>query len=88
MEELGRDVDGGMRVAATGTISLDGAVGPVGGLKQKTLGARRAGVDVFLVPAGDNAREAAHYADGLKIVPVHSFRQALRALATLASTRS
>ena len=88
MEELGRDVDGGMRVAATGTISLNGAVGPVGGLKQKTIGARKAGVDVFLVPAGENAREAARYADGLKIVPVNSFRQALRALATLASRRS
>jgi Lon-like protease len=83
MEELGRDVDHGLRVAATGTIDLDGSVGPIGGVKQKTLGARRAGVDVFLVPAGDNAREAARYAHGLRIVPVHSFRQALRALATI-----
>jgi PDZ domain-containing protein len=83
MEELGRDVDHGLRVAATGAIGLDGSVGPIGGVKQKTIGARRAGVDVFLVPAGDNAREAARYADGLRIVPVQSFRQALRELATL-----
>jgi Lon-like protease len=87
MEELGRDVDHGLRVAATGTLDLDGSVGPIGGVKQKTLGARAAGVDVFLVPAGDNAREAARYADGLRIVPVKSFRQALRALTTVARHR-
>jgi PDZ domain-containing protein len=83
MEKLGRDVDRGYRVAATGTINPDGSVGPIGGVKQKTIGARRAHVDVFLVPAGDNAQEARRYAKGLKIVPVESFRQALRALATL-----
>jgi PDZ domain-containing secreted protein len=53
-------------------------------LKQKTIGAKKAGVDVFLVPAGDNAQEARRYANGLKIVPVKSFQQALRALATAA----
>jgi len=88
MEELGHNVDHGLRVAATGTIDLEGRVGPIGGVKQKVLGARKSGVDVFLVPAGDNAREAARYADGLKIIPVQSFRQALRALATLGRATS
>jgi PDZ domain-containing protein len=83
MEELGRDVDRGHRVAATGELTLDGTVNPVGGLKQKTIGARRAHVDVFLVPAGDNAAVARRYAHGLRIVPVKSFRQALSVLATL-----
>jgi Lon-like protease len=83
MEELGRDVDRGHRVAATGELALDGSVLPVGGLKQKTIGAKRADVDLFLVPAGDNARVARRYADGLRIVPVNNFRQALSALATL-----
>jgi PDZ domain-containing protein len=55
---------------------------PVGGLKQKTIGARRTGVDVFLVPAGDNAAEAQRNAGGLRIVPVDSFQQALRYLTT------
>ena len=54
-------------------------------LPQKTIGARRADVDVFLVPAGENAREARANADGLRIVPVESFQQALRALATSAA---
>jgi Lon-like protease len=83
MEELGRDVVHGHKVAATGEIFPDGTVGPIGGIKQKTIGARQAHVDAFLVPAGENAREARKYADGLRIVPVETFPQALRALATL-----
>ena len=87
MEELGRDVDRGRRIAATGEIFLDGKIGPVGGLKQKTIGARQTGVDAFLVPAGDNAAEARKYAHGLRIIPVETFPQALRALATLPKTQ-
>jgi len=82
-EELGRDVDRGHKVAATGELCADGSVVPVGGLKQKTIGAKRAGVDVFLVPAGDNADIARRYAGSMRVIPVHSFRQALHALATL-----
>jgi len=83
LQELGRDVTHGHKIAATGEIALDGSVGPIGGVKQKTLGARKAGVDAFLVPAGENAQEARRYADGLRIIPVKNFPQALRALATL-----
>ena len=64
LEKLGRNVDGGRKIAATGELFLNGAVGPIGAVKQKTIGARRAGVDAFLVPAGDNAREARKYAEG------------------------
>jgi PDZ domain-containing protein len=83
MEELGRNVVHGHEVAATGEIFANGAIGPIGGIKQKTIGARRAGVDAFLVPAGDNAREARKYAHGLRIIPVQNFQQALHKLATL-----
>jgi Lon-like protease len=83
LEELGRDVDRGYRVAATGEIELDGGVAPIGGIVQKTRGAREAGIDVFLVPAGDNARDARRNAGGLRIIAVESFQQALRRLATL-----
>jgi PDZ domain-containing protein len=83
MEELGRNVDRGYRIAATGQIEPDGTVTSIGGVKQKTFGVREANVDVFLVPAGDNAKEAKRYAHGLRIVPVKTFQQALHALATL-----
>ena len=85
LEELGRDVDRGRRIAATGEIRLDGSVRAVGGLKQKTIGARRSDMDLFLVP-GENAAEARRYAKGLRIVPVDSFQQALQALATKPET--
>ncbi len=69
---------------ATGEIQLDGSVARIGGIKQKTIGARKSHVDVFLVPVdGDNARDAKRFAGGLRIIPVKSFQQALQALATL-----
>ena len=84
LEQRGRDVDHGLKVAATGEIRLDGSVTRIGGIKQKTIGARQAGVDAFLVPVdGDNAKEAKRYADGLRIIPVKTFQQALQSLATL-----
>jgi PDZ domain-containing protein len=87
MEKLGHDVDHGHKVAATGEIFLDGAVGPIGGVKQKIFGARKSGVDIMLVPAGDNARVAKRYAGNVRVIPVESFRQALHALATLTPRR-
>jgi Lon-like protease len=83
LEKLGKDVDHGRRIAATGQIELDGTVSAVGGLKQKTIGVRRSGIRYFLVPAGENAAVAQRFAHGVRIIPVHSFRQALRRLATL-----
>ena len=83
VEELGHDITRGYKVAATGELDVDGSVSPIGGVKQKAIGVRRAGVDVFLVPAGDNAKEARKYAGPVKVIPVESFQQALRALATL-----
>jgi PDZ domain-containing protein len=85
LEQRGRDVDHGLKVAATGEIELDGSVKSIGGVKQKTIGARQAHVDAFLVPVdGDNAKVAKRYAHGLRIIPVKTFQQALQALATLA----
>jgi Lon-like protease len=83
LEKLGRDVDHGYRVAATGSIDLDGSVGAIGGVEQKTIAVRRGKIDVFLVPAGENAAEARRFAHGLRVIPVQTFQQALRALATL-----
>jgi Lon-like protease len=83
LQELGHNVAHGHKIAATGALALDGRVLEIGGIKQKTLGARRAHVDAFLVPAGKNAREARRYADGLRIIPVENVQQALRSLATL-----
>ena len=82
LEELGRDVDRGRRVVVTGELQLDGTVSPIGGIAQKTIGAKRAGADVFVVPAGENAEVARRNAGGLRIIAVESFQQALQQLAT------
>ena len=39
-------------------MSLDGSVGPVGGLPQKTIAVQNAGATVFFVPAGGNYHAA------------------------------
>jgi PDZ domain-containing protein len=83
LRKLGHDVTRGHRVAATGEMGLNGAVAPIGGVKQKTYGVRAAGADVFLVPAGDNAKVARRYAGPVRVIPVRTFGQALRALAAL-----
>jgi Lon-like protease len=71
----------GHRIAVTGTISLDGSVGEIGGVTQKTLGAIRAGADTFLVPAGENFRDATAEAHGrIHVIAVRSFRQALQVI--------
>ena len=83
IDELGpSDIDHGERVVATGEIALDGSVEEIGGIKQKTFGARDAHADVFLVPDA-NAAGARKYADGLRIIPVSNLSEALHALATL-----
>ena len=80
--QLGRNVTKGCKIAATGELALDGSVISVGGLRQKTIGARKTDVDLFLVPAGENAAEARRYAEDLRVTPVESFQQALQTLAT------
>lgn len=80
VDELGDDVDGGRTIVATGELTLEGDVLPIGGVKQKVIGARRAGADVFLVP-DRNAADARAAAEGLEIVAVSDFDEALSALA-------
>jgi PDZ domain-containing protein len=76
VDELGGDVDKGRRIVATGELGLDGEVGAIGGIKQKAIGAREAGADVFVVPEA-NAKEAREHAGGLEVVAVGSFDEAL-----------
>jgi PDZ domain-containing protein len=75
------ELTGGKRVAATGTIEIDGTVGDVGGVVQKTAAVRAAGAQVFLVPAGEYKQALAHAGSKLKVVKVTSLDQALVALA-------
>jgi PDZ domain-containing protein len=77
---------GGLRIAATGAIEEDGAVTSVGGVTQKAIGAGRVNADLFLVPE-DNLEEArAQAPDGVEVIGVGSFDEALEAIAERAGT--
>ncbi len=80
VDELGDDVDGGRTIVATGELTLDGDVLPIGGVQQKAIGAREAGADLFLVP-DRNAAEARRADAGVEIVAVSDFDEALSVLA-------
>jgi PDZ domain-containing protein len=69
----------GVPVAGTGTIGLDGRVGPVDGARQKVIGAEQGGYRVFLAPA-ENAAEARAAASSIRVIPVATFDEALGAL--------
>jgi Lon-like protease len=73
------ELTGGQNVAVTGTIDADGNVGPVGGVAQKTVTARRAGAVAFLVPP-DEEKDAKRFAGKMQIVPVKTLADALTAL--------
>lgn len=73
---------GGQQVATTGTIDSSGVVGPVGGVRQKTVAVRRAGASVFLVP-GSEYEEAKTYAGDMRVEVVDDLDDALRVLTSL-----
>ncbi len=75
---------GGQRIAGTGTINHLGQVGPIGGIAQKLVGARRAGADYFLAPADNCAEVIGREPVGLTVVPVATFEQARHAVTEIA----
>jgi PDZ domain-containing protein len=84
IDKLSRDSITGHRViAATGTISVGGAVGDVGGVAQKTVAVQRAGASYFIVPEVEVATARAVARPGLRILGVTSLAQALKDLQRL-----
>lgn len=75
------DLTRGRTIAGTGSIDLDGNVGPIGGVRDKVVAAREAGADVLLVPEENLAELRGVSTDGLDLIPVASFEEALDALA-------
>ncbi len=73
------ELTGGRNVAVTGTIDALGNVGPVGGVAQKTVTARKAGAIAFLVPP-DEEKDAKRFAGKMQIIPVKTLGDALTAL--------
>lgn len=74
---------GGKKVAGTGTIDLEGRVGPIGGLPLKVKAAERSGAEIFLYPE-ENGEEALSVETRMRMIPVGSFEEALKALREIA----
>ncbi|MFC7679740.1 SepM family pheromone-processing serine protease [Paenibacillus sp. GCM10028914] len=74
------DLSKGYRVAGTGTISKEGTVGPIGGVKHKIVAADREGAELFFVPR-KNYDEAKAKADRIgtemKLIPVDKLQDAI-----------
>ncbi|WP_314586066.1 PDZ domain-containing protein [Paenibacillus terrigena] len=80
------DLSKGYRIAGTGTVSPDGAVGPIGGIPHKIVAADREHADIFFAPA-KNYDEAKKKYDTIKthmkLVKVDTVDDALNYLKAL-----
>jgi PDZ domain-containing protein len=69
------DLTSGDAIAGTGTVDLEGRVGPIGGVRLKVIGAEEAGAEVFLVPT-QNLAEARGTGEGIELVAVATVEEA------------
>lgn len=76
------DLTAGHDIAGTGTLECDGGIGPIGGIEQKVAGAKARGAEIFLAPLA-NAEAARAAANGIEIVPVANFDDAVEYLGGL-----
>ena len=79
------DITNSMIVAGTGTIEIDGSVGPVGGIKQKIIAAKRAGAELILVPIANFEEAIPFETEKTAIVAVDSFDEALSVISQYSS---
>ncbi|MGY2745682.1 YlbL family protein [Pseudarthrobacter sp. O4] len=79
------DLTGGKHIAGTGTITPDGAVGPIGGIGQKMQGARSGGATLFLAPSANCDEVLGHIPAGLQVVKVENLAEARKAVELAAS---
>ncbi|MGM7672040.1 YlbL family protein [Microbacterium sp. A93] len=78
------ELTGGNDIAGTGTIDATGAVGPIGGIRQKLYGARDAGADFFLAPSSNCDEVVGHVPDGLQVISTATLDESLKALEVIA----
>lgn len=77
----------GRNIAGTGTITPDGQVGPIGGIAEKIIGAKKEGIKIFLTPIENctDIKNKVQFTNSgskndMKIVPVATLREAISVL--------
>ncbi len=78
---------GGEHVAGTGAIAVDGAVLPIGGLRQKVVGARAQGAEWFLAPAEECSQVRGAVPDGITVLGVSTLAEAVAAVEAVGAGR-
>lgn len=78
-------LNGGRKVAGTGTIDSDGTIGPIGGIRQKLYGAVGAGAKWFLAPYANCNEVTGHVPSGLKVLAVRNLDDSLAALKAIST---
>ena len=76
---------GNKDIAGTGTINMDGQVGPIGGIQQKIAGAHGAGSKFFLAPASNCDEVKGHEPEGMQVFAVSTLHEAVTATKAIAS---
>lgn len=79
------DLTNGANIAGTGAIDDKGNVTQVGGVALKTKAAAADGATVFLVPSAECSEAGSGLPAGLRLVPVDTLDQAVKALEALQS---
>lgn len=78
-----KDITKGRKISGTGTIDLDGNVGPIGGVTYKIKGAVDGKSDIFIVPS-ENYKESKDYIKKkkykIKLIKAENFKQVLDSL--------
>lgn len=79
------DLTGGAIVAGTGTISLDGRVGPIGGVSLKLIGAVDDDAEYFLSPLDNCDEVVGNVPAGLQVIAVETLEEARLAVEAIAA---
>lgn len=74
------DLTDGRTIAGTGTIDLEGNVGPIGGIRDKVVAARDTDADILLVPERNMPEVRGIERGDLRLIPVATFDEAVDAL--------
>ncbi len=74
------DLTDGREIAGTGVIDCDGGVGPIGGIDLKVVAAQREGAEIFLAPIANFDEAVAAAKEGIEVVPISNFADALEYL--------
>lgn len=79
------NLTGGHVIAGTGTMSVDGYVGAIGGVRQKMVGAARDGAEYFLAPVANCDEVVGHEPDGVDVYAVETLDEAVDVVKVIAA---